>query len=150
MLIKKINIKAVALAISILFVSSLRAQIEISNYNHVALAVKDIQKSTAFYKDIIGLQSVEVPDNLREIRSWFSVGATGQLHLLAGRAEAVTNNGLFGSHFSVTITDADKALKHLEKHDISYTMRERFDGIRQIFLQDPDGYFIELNESSKK
>lgn len=137
-------------SLALLFVSiHTHAQITVSGYNHVALSVKNLQESTTFYRDVMGLESVSVPDNLKEIRSWFRVGEGSQLHLLAGRASEVTNNGLFASHVSVTIPDADASLQFLEKHNISYTLRERFDGIRQIFIHDPDGYCIELNEAQK-
>ena len=66
--------------------------ITILGYNHVGLYVKDLQVSTKFYREIIGLKPVDVPDNMVAIRRWFQVAPDQQLHLLLGRNEPVTNN----------------------------------------------------------
>ena len=43
------------------------AKIEVVKHNHVALHVKDIAASTKFYKEVMGLEPVAVPDSLKAI-----------------------------------------------------------------------------------
>jgi catechol 2,3-dioxygenase-like lactoylglutathione lyase family enzyme len=114
-------------------------------HNHLALQVKDLQASALFYKEILGLESVPVPDDLKAIRAWFKIGADQQIHLLAGRTQPV-NNDRNGSHFAVFVESIDKAEAFLKQKGISYHSQVRFDGVKQIYFSDPDGYLIELNQ----
>jgi catechol 2,3-dioxygenase-like lactoylglutathione lyase family enzyme len=116
-----------------------------AGYNHVALHVADIQKSTQFYRDIVGLTSIEVPDNLKAIRSWFEMGSGQQLHLLAGRTEKI-HHDRNGGHIAFFVQSITQAEAYLNKHKISFHKQTRFDNVVQIYFSDPDGYLIEINE----
>ncbi len=122
--------------------------ITILGYNHVGLYVKDLKASAKFYREIIGLKPVDVPDNMVAIRRWFQVAPDQQLHLLLGRNEPVTNNDKNGGHFSLTIpkASADVIEAFLKEKGLPYVRQKRFDGAYQIYVTDPDGYVIELNE----
>lgn len=121
------------------------AKIEVVKHNHVALHVKDIAASTKFYKDVMGLEPVPVPDSLKAIRSWFKLGTDQQIHLLAGRKFKVKNDRN-GSHFALFVTSITAVEKYLTLNKLSFHKQVRFDGAVQIYLADPDGYLIELNE----
>ncbi|WP_026994316.1 VOC family protein [Flectobacillus major] len=143
-------------AIAILFTSKTYAQdtpkgITILSYNHVGLAVKDLKVSSAFYREIIGLTPVSVPDNLLSIRRWFQIAPGQELHLLLGRNEPVSNNDKNGAHFSLSIptNSADGIEAFLKSKGIAYHRQQRFDGAFQIYVTDPDGYVIELNEPKR-
>ncbi len=122
------------------------AQIPITGYNHVALSVKDIESSAKFYREIVGLEAIEVPENLKAIRAWFKIAPGQELHLLAGRLDAVSNNDRNGAHFALSIQDANPIEQYLLKIGLPYHRQQRFDGAWQIYITDPDGYVIELNE----
>jgi catechol 2,3-dioxygenase-like lactoylglutathione lyase family enzyme len=125
--------------------------IEILSYNHVGLAVKDLKTSVAFYREIIGLSPLDVPDNLLAIRRWFKIAPGQELHLLLGRENPVANNDKNGSHFSLSIptNSADGIEAFLKEKNVPYHRQKRFDGAFQIYVTDPDGYVIELNEPKK-
>ena len=125
--------------------------ITILSYNHVGLAVKDLKASVAFYREIIGLSPLEVPDNMLAIRRWFSVAPGQELHLLLGRENPVANNDKNGAHFSLSIptNSADGIETFLKEKNVPYHRQKRFDGAYQIYVTDPDGYVIELNEPKK-
>jgi lactoylglutathione lyase len=125
--------------------------IPILSYNHVGLAVKDLKASVVFYRDIIGLSPLDVPDNLLAIRRWFKIAPGQELHLLLGRDSPVANNDKNGAHFSLSIpTDSADAIEaYLKEKNITYHRQKRFDGAFQIYVTDPDGYVIELNEPKK-
>ncbi len=128
------------------FTQTLPAQITVTGYNHVALAVKDLEASAKFYREIIGIEPVPVPEHLKAIRSWFKIAPGQELHLLAGRTFPVTNNDPNLGHFALTIADADPVEQFLKTKGLPYLRQQRFDGAWQIYISDPDGYFIELNE----
>lgn len=146
MLLKKINMKKAVFIFSFLLPGFLSGQATITGFNHLALSVSDIEASTAFYRDILGLEPLEVPDDLKAIRSWFRFGGGQDLHLLAGRTEPVADNGRNSSHYSLTIPDADEVEAFLIEKGLDYHRQQRFDDAWQIYISDPDGYVIELNE----
>ncbi|MGA0559146.1 VOC family protein [Larkinella sp. VNQ87] len=120
----------------------------IVGHNHLALHVKDIQASAKFYREILGLKPIEVPDNLKAIRSWFDIGNGQQIHLLAGRTETITHDK-DGSHFALFVDDIAKSEQFLTQHNVKFHKQVRFDGVVQIYFPDPDGYLFELNQKKK-
>lgn len=130
----------------LLFPGLLISQIQTSGFNHLALSVQDIEASTLFYRDVLGLKPIAVPDELKAIRSWFELGGGQDLHLLAGRTAPVTNNDRNAAHFALTIQDANEVEAVLVEKKVAYHRQQRFDGAWQIYISDPDGYVIELNE----
>lgn len=125
------------------------AQIPVLGYNHVALSVASIDSSAQFYREIVGLEVVAVPENLKTIRAWFKIAPGQELHLLAGRTQPVTNNDRNGAHFALSILDADPVEAYLKSKGVPYHRQQRFDKAWQIYITDPDGYVIELNEPKK-
>jgi lactoylglutathione lyase len=125
--------------------------ITILSYNHVGLAVKDLKTSVTFYREIIGLSPLDVPDNLLAIRRWFKIAPGQELHLLLGRENPVANNDKNAAHFSLSIptNSADGIEAFLKEKNVPYHRQKRFDGAFQIYVTDPDGYVIELNEPKK-
>ncbi len=137
------------LVLFLIFAGNLSAQITINGYNHVALAVANIDSSARFYREIIGLEQIQVPENLKAIRAWFKIAPGQELHLLAGRSAPVSNNDRNGAHFSFTIPNADPVEEYLKKKGLPYIRQQRFDKAWQIYITDPDGYVIELNEPKR-
>ena len=125
--------------------------ITILSYNHVGLAVKDLKTSVTFYREIIGLSPLDVPDNLLAISRWFKIAPGQELHLLLGRENPVANNDKNSAHFSLSIptNSADEIEAFLKEKNVVYHRQKRFDGAFQIYVTDPDGYVIELNEPKK-
>ena len=120
-----------------------------SRFNHIALYVADLQKSTAFYRDIIDAEII--PDPFQDGRHvWFKIGKCNQLHLIAASESPQTGN----IHFAFAVPSLDAFVGRLNQFGIRYEdgkgrtgqVRLRPDGVKQIYLQDPDGYPIEINE----
>lgn len=119
--------------------------------NHIALYVTNLATSTAFYQDVIGLDTI--PEPFHDGRhTWFSVSENAHLHLISGRAnppEAEKN-----THLCFSTGKMDELLENLKAKGIHFedwpgkalTVTKRVDGIRQIYLKDPDGYWIEIND----
>ncbi len=119
-------------------------------FNHQALQVKDLDKSVAFYQDILGLPEIEDKTEQEHIR-WFSMGDQKELHLIED--QNAPTPPVKGVHMALSTTDLDALTNWLNDRGIYFenwmgeegTTNTRPDGVRQIYLQDPDGYWIEIN-----
>jgi catechol 2,3-dioxygenase-like lactoylglutathione lyase family enzyme len=118
---------------------------EIKAVNHVALHVADVTKSIVFYEQVIGLQPMPRPA-FDFPGAWFRIGTGQELHLIGDRTAEVSSHHR-GTHFALHVTDIRGAEDELRGKNVSfYGPKMRPDGIWQIFLQDPDGHYIELCE----
>ena len=119
-------------------------------FNHFALSVKDVNISAGFYSKVLNLQEITNRTEWEGIR-WFSMGEGKELHLISIIKEPVSTNKAV--HLALTTPDFGAFVKTLEKENIPYsdwpgkanTVNIRTDGIKQIWIQDPDGYWIEVN-----
>jgi lactoylglutathione lyase len=111
--------------------------------NHVALHVADVPKSVRFYAEVMQFEQLPRPAFDFD-GAWFRLGTVQELHLIAGRENEVMA-GSRSNHFALEVTGLDEWQAHLKIKNATFKpAKTRPDGLRQIFVQDPDGYFIEL------
>lgn len=125
-------------------------------FNHIALSVKDADQSAEFYKKTLNLKEITNKTEIDGIR-WFSLGGGIELHLISLPDDEIKTNKAV--HFAVTTADFDSSIKNLKSMKIVYSdwtaekpykINIRKDGIKQVFFQDPNGYWIELNSVGTK
>tara|TARA_B100000378_G_scaffold250087_1_gene223859 strand:- start:451 stop:864 length:414 start_codon:yes stop_codon:yes gene_type:complete len=133
--------------------SSLSAQNPFQlNKDHDALLVKDLEKSADFYGNVLGLKEIPnggLPDHIR----WFQLGDKVQIHLIQSDEMTEKNKGV---HFAWNTAELPKLMEYLKSKNIHFenwpgeagTTNTRPDGVKQIYLQDPDGYWVEINDGS--
>src|ERR1700736_5443994 len=104
--------------------------------DHIAIYVTDLKKSSAFYRDVLGLDSL--PEPFRDGKhAWFAIGQGKELHIIEGatsRAEQPKRNP---SCFCIAslpdlhtrLTKAAFAYEDLQGTPGAITLRP--DGIRQ-------------------
>jgi len=118
--------------------------------NHLAVSVKEVNKSAEFYGKVLNLAEITNRSKIEGIR-WFVLGDGRELHLISVIKEPVTINKAL--HLGLSTSSFDSFVKRLDSLRIPYfdwpgkpnTVNIRADGIKQIFFQDPDGYWIEVN-----
>lgn len=120
--------------------------------NHIAAYVLNLQASTHFYKEIIGLEII--PEPFQDGRhTWFSVGGNAALHIIEG-APAVELHPK-DSHLCFSVLSVEEFIIRLKRNEIAYesaagqqhSVTRRPDGVKQIYFTEPDGYWIEINDA---
>ena len=122
--------------------------------NHIAVYVVDLKISTAFYKDIVGLDTIPEPfhDNRH---TWFSVGVKSHLHVISGATTKTAHDK--NTHLCFSVASVPEFVKVLEKNKVEYenwagekmAITTRVDGVKQIYFKDPDGYWVEINDAKE-
>ena len=124
------------------------------SFNHMAITVADLKKSNNFYSNIIGLDTIPEPfhDNKH---SWYSLGPKMALHVIEGAnqpKEYFQNN-----HICFRVTSVDAFVQKIREKQLSWVnalgvkgqVTTRVDGVKQIWVNDPDGYWIEVNDAKQ-
>jgi lactoylglutathione lyase len=142
----------IALLIS-LFTLQASAQPSKVHINHTAIYVVDIQKSGSFYTNILGLDTVPEPFHDGK-HIWYSTGAHSMLHVIAG---ATAQKDYYkNQHTCFTVPNFNLFIEKLKALNWVYedvvgnknAITTRVDGVHQIWLQDPDGYWLEINDDN--
>ena len=89
-----------------------------------------------------------LPDHIR----WFQLNNDIQLHLIESEEAPAKNKGV---HMSLSTNKLSELMKFLVSENIDFenweghgnTTNTRPDDVKQIYLQDPDGYWIEINDN---
>lgn len=141
-----------ALSLVCLISTQLRAQKTNARINHLAIFVVNLKASTEFYRDVIGLDTIPEPFHDGK-HTWMKIGPGASLHIIEGaeaKKEYFKNN-----HICFSVASLEKFTDILRKRSISWedvsgrkqAITTRVDGVHQIWLQDPDGYWIEINDA---
>jgi glyoxylase I family protein len=133
---------------------------EIRTIHHVSVPVSDLDRSRAFYGDVLGLQEIDRPP-FDFPGAWFAVG-DGQLHLIVHEGATFRAGKPLDSrdvHFAVRVPSFRAALQHLETlgfradagGDDPLAMKvspHAAAGFPQIYVLDPDRNVIEINAAA--
>ena len=122
--------------------------------NHIALYVTNLQTSTAFYQQIVQLDTIPEPFHDGK-HTWFNIGPKSHLHLIEGAVAATAHDK--HSHLCFSVTSLKNYISMLDKNNIDYEnwagdkkgVTLRVDAVQQIYFKDPDGYWIEINDATK-
>jgi lactoylglutathione lyase len=120
--------------------------------NHVAVFVTDLQKATYFYTKVIGLDTIPEPFHDGK-HTWLSIGPHQAMHIIQG-SEAVKDY-YKNNHFCFTVPSVEGFTATLRNNNIGWEDRDgakmaittRVDGVKQLWVKDPDGYWIEINDA---
>jgi len=123
-----------------------------AEFDHSTVYVRDLQKSADFYEKVLGLE--RIPEPFKDGRHvWFRIGPHDQLHVVSGATEAMTHD--INVHLAFRVQSFGDFISRLDQASIKYrkSIRDeskgssvRPDGVHQVYFQDPDGYWIEVND----
>ena len=120
--------------------------------DHVALHVADLDATAGIYSGAFQLQEIPAAAKGRRWSAWKGVAQ----HLLGECSAPVADDRSL--HLALTSDNLEPILQRLRDRRIPWSdfadnpggvSTGRSDGVRQIFLRDPDGYWVEVNDALK-
>ena len=117
----------------------------ITDIHHVAVLVADLERSLAFYRDLLGLAEDPARPDLGYPGAWLTVGSR-QIHLMVlpdpdAGAERPAHGGR-DRHIALVVDDLGALAARLEAVDHPFT-RSR-SGRAALFCRDPDDNTLEF------
>lgn len=121
-------------------------------FDHSTVLVRDLDVGVAFYTNVLQLEELETPWGPTAPIRFYAMGGGRQLHMGLTDGPIQPDKNV---HLAFAVEDFDGYLGFLTDHDIEYSdfagrsrrFQTRPDGVRQIYLQDPDGNWIEVNDA---
>jgi len=131
----------------------LLAQKPYAAFNHVGIYVSDTRKSADFYIKLFHLDTVKTPF-ADQPTIWLKLGEHTQLHIIKGTKEQIVISP--ENHIAFSVKSIDDFMAFLNQNHIHFegdegkpgTVVTRADGVKQIYLKDPDGYWVEVNDAA--
>jgi lactoylglutathione lyase len=121
-------------------------------FDHLAFYVVDQKRSADFYRDLVGLK--EIPEPFHDGKhAWFSLGTGMALHIISGATAPLPKEKR--THLCLAVASMEAFTARLTKAGIVYedlagkkhAVTLRPDGVHQIYFQDPDDNWIEINDA---
>jgi catechol 2,3-dioxygenase-like lactoylglutathione lyase family enzyme len=98
-----------------------------------------------FYRDVLGLGDHDRPDIPGIPGHWHAL-VNQQLHVVGAASRGGTGPDPTGHHFCVTVDDLPAAIAELDARSIEYVRGVQGEGTVQIWITDPAGNTIELQQ----
>lgn len=121
------------------------------SFDHMAIMCQDVDASAEWYMDVFETKEIVNQTGNPAIR-WLSLG-DAELHLVPiDSTKLATHKSI---HMALGIPDIDEFTKRLDSMKIEWEgwrdgpgrVTTRPDGIRQVYIQDINGYWIEVNDA---
>lgn len=122
------------------------------NYDHYSVIVKDLDKVGDFYKNVLNLKEIPHPSAPSGFK-WFVIQGNSQLHLIGKDSVAMQHSK--SVHLCLATQKLDELIASLKEKQITYydwpgaenSVTLRADGVRQIYLKDPENNWVEINNA---
>lgn len=119
--------------------------------DHIALLVRDLEESVHFLTRVIGLYETPNPMGGTAIR-WIEIGDGRRFHVQQGDISRVHVEKQ--THFALSTQAFDEVLARFRRDGVAFSdmkgtpggINVRPDGMRAVFVQDPNGYWFEIND----
>jgi glyoxylase I family protein len=132
--------------------------LRISGLQHATLICSDLERTTAFYRDLLGLALVEEGVNADDPATrhfWFSSDPQASGDQLALRLTfleypqmAKATQGVGGVHHLAlavgSAAEVEAWRDYLQQREVPTTESFERDKLRSVYLRDPDGQIIEI------
>ncbi|WP_420601433.1 VOC family protein [Flagellimonas sp.] len=119
-------------------------------FDHQSLVVTNLMKTGDFYKEVFGFEEIPHPENKPGFR-WFNMYGNSQLHLIKKDFTEFEKNK--SMHLCLAVNDLESFIERLVSKNIEFydwpgnkgSVTDRADGVKQIYIKDPEGYWVEIN-----
>ena len=136
-----------------------RRQMRLTGVHHLTLICADLDRTTAFYRDVLGMAVIRETvndDDPGTRHHWFSTapGDPSQtvVSFLEYPAMAPATQGTGGTHhIALGVGSAAEVAAwraYLQGRDIPTTDALDRGGLRSVYLRDPDGHILEITAAS--
>lgn len=116
----------------------------VSGMNHFTILTDDIERTVAFYGDVMGLHAGPRPP-LGVPGAWLYAGGAPILHIVGGRTRDALQPGVI-DHMAFTAHGLEATLALLTARGIQHACRRQPEsGVWQVFFFDPNGARVELD-----
>jgi glyoxylase I family protein len=115
--------------------------IQVKEYNHIGIVVRNLEKCKWFYGTLLGLQTIGRPP-FNFPGHWYQVGPNCQLHLM-GYEEEIPDTM---RHIALEVVNFEETVRELRSKGIEIIdgPSKRMDGSDYLFCKDPDGNRVEI------
>jgi catechol 2,3-dioxygenase-like lactoylglutathione lyase family enzyme len=122
---------------------------KITRFHHVSLNTNDapLDDVVAFYRDVLGLGDKNRPDIPGIPGHWHAVDDQ-ELHLVGAPPHGTPIDST-GHHYCLAVADLDGAVAELEARGIEYQRAVQGRDNVQIWINDPAGNTIELQQDRR-
>jgi catechol 2,3-dioxygenase-like lactoylglutathione lyase family enzyme len=119
---------------------------KVTRFHHVSVNSNGtpLESMVDFYRDVLGLDDKARPEIPGIPGHWHAVGDQ-ELHLVGAPPRGTTIDST-GHHYCVAVTDLDAAVAELEARGIEFERAVQGPGTVQIWITDPAGNTIELQQ----
>ena len=125
-------------------------------FDHQALPVNNLKITGDFYRDILGFKDIPTLVGTKYTHRWLANYEGKEIHLIFSDKEIQKTPKQI--HMAFSPLDFENFVDHLKKNKVVYTnykleqgvIQERKDGIKQIWIRDPQGYWIEINSTNQQ
>lgn len=129
---------------------------EITRINHLGLRVKDLGVSRDFYEKLgfvfiagpVGPEPVAIMEHPSGVNINFILNADQDCSSNVLMDVKEKNTGY--THVALEVTNAESALKEIEKLGIKITEQVEFEGAKFFFIRDPDKNVIEFHQPANR
>ncbi|MEM7572406.1 MAG: VOC family protein [Bacteroidota bacterium] len=123
------------------------------SFDHQALIVRDLETAVEFYENTLGLEQIYNATEKAHIR-WFDLGNGTGLHVIESE-EAPQVSKHKSVHLALTVANFDEFVESLLFTGVPFedwpgnpgVFNYRPDSVRQVYFQDLDGYWFEVNDA---
>ena len=122
---------------------------KVTRFHHVSVNANgaSLDDMASFYRDVLGLADKPRPDIPGVPGHWHVVGDQ-ELHLVGAPPQGTPIDST-GHHYCVAVTDLDAAVAELDDQGIEYQRAVQGAGTVQIWIIDPAGNTIELQQETR-
>ena len=116
----------------------------VTGMNHFNILTDDVERTVAFYRDVVGLENGPRPD-LGFPGAWMYASGRPILHISGGRKKDDLRPGVI-DHMAFSASGLGDVLARLDRMGIHYAHRRQAGaGTWQVFFFDPNGARVELD-----